>query len=127
MIRPALERGDWVLSDRFSGSTIAYQGDGRGLNLQTILDLERIATAGITPDVTLWLDLPLQESLRRRGARADDRIEAEGESFLMRVAEGFKRLSAERGWIPVEADQGAEQVQQIIRRLLEDHFAQALP
>ena len=127
MIRPALERGDWVLSDRFSGSTIAYQGDGRGLNLQTILDLERIATAGITPDVTLWLDLPLQESLRRRGARADDRIEAEGESFLMRVAEGFKRLSAERGWIPVEADQGAEQVQHIIRRLLEDHFAQALP
>ena len=127
MIRPALERGDWVLSDRFSGSTIAYQGDGRGLNLQTILDLERIATAGITPDVTLWLDLPLQESLRRRGARADDRIEAEGESFLMRVAEGFKRLSAERGWIPVEADQGAEQVQQIIRRLLEVHFAQALP
>ena len=116
-----------MLSDRFSGSTIAYQGDGRGLNLQTILDLERIATAGITPDVTLWLDLPLQESLRRRGARADDRIEAEGESFLMRVADGFKRLAAERGWIPVEADQGAEQVQQLIRRLLEDRFAQALP
>jgi len=127
MIRPALERGDWVLSDRFSGSTIAYQGDGRGLNLQTIRDLERIATAGITPDVTLWLDLPLQESLRRRGARAEDRIEAEGESFLMRVADGFKRLAAERGWIPVEADQGAEQVQQLIRRLLEDRFAQALP
>ena len=54
LIRPALDRGDWVLSDRFSGSTLAYQGDGRGLDASTIRDLERIATAGVTPDLTLW-------------------------------------------------------------------------
>ncbi|WP_114993914.1 dTMP kinase [Synechococcus sp. UW179A] len=126
LIRPALNRGDWVLSDRFSGSTIAYQGDGRGLDLQTILDLERIATAGVTPDLTFWLDLPLQESLKRRGARSDDRIEAEGETFLARVSEGFQRLSAERGWTPVAADQSADQVQQVIRTRLRSWFAKAL-
>ena len=125
LIRPALKRGDWVLSDRFSGSTIAYQGDGRGLNLQTILDLERIATAGVHPDLTFWLDLPLQESLKRRGARSDDRIEAEGEDFLARVSEGFQRLSAERGWTPVAADQSADQVQQLIRRRLQDWLVKA--
>ena len=127
LIRPALNRGDWVLSDRFSGSTIAYQGDGRGLDLQTILDLERIATAGVIPDLTFWLDLPLQESLKRRGARIDDRIEAEGEAFLARVAEGFQRLSAERSWTAVAADQSADQVQQVIRTRLRDWLAKALP
>ena len=125
VIRPALDRGDWVLSDRFSGSTLAYQGYGRGLDLQTIVDLERIATAGISPDITFWLDLPLQESLRRRGARADDRIEAEGEAFLARVAKGFQRLSAERSWSAVAADQSADQVQQVIRTQLMDWLAQA--
>ena len=125
VIRPALDRGDWVLSDRFSGSTLAYQGYGRGLDLQTIVDLERIATAGISPDITFWLDLPLQESLRRRGARADDRIEAEGEAFLARVAKGFQRLSAERIWSAVAADQSADQVQQVIRTQLMDWLARA--
>ena len=125
VIRPALDRGDWVLSDRFSGSTLAYQGYGRGLNLQTIVDLERIATAGIAPDITFWLDLPLQVSLRRRGSRADDRIEAEGEAFLARVSRGFQRLSVERQWTPVAADQGADQVQQVMRRLLKDWLDQA--
>lgn len=125
VIRPALDRGDWVLSDRFSGSTLAYQGYGRGLDLQTIVDLERIATAGIAPDITFWLDLPLQESLKRRGARADDRIEAEGEAFLARVAKGFQCLSAERSWSAVAADQSADQVQQVIRTQLMDWLAQA--
>ena len=125
VIRPALDRGDWVLSDRFSGSTLAYQGYGRGLDLQTIVDLERIATAGIAPDITFWLDLPLQVSLRRRGSRADDRIEAEGEAFLARVSRGFQRLSVERQWTPVAADQGADQVQQVMRRLLKDWLDQA--
>ena len=63
LIRPALERGDWVISDRFSGSTLAYQGHGRGLDRQLIDQLERIATAGVQPDLTLWLTVPLAESL----------------------------------------------------------------
>ena len=126
LIRPALDRGDWVLSDRFSGSTLAYQGEGRGLDRQLILDLERIATTGITPDLTLWLDLPPEESLMRRGAQADDRIEAEGEVFLRRVAEGFQRLAEERCWVPLAADQGPDQVQQAIRGVLRERTALGL-
>ena len=124
LIRPALVRGDWVLSDRFSGSTLAYQGDGRGLDASTIRDLERIATAGVTPDLTLWLDLPIAESLRRRQMQMADRIEAEGTAFLARVAEGFRRLAAERGWAAVAADRPPEQVQQAIRVQVEAKAAQ---
>lgn len=124
LIRPALDRGDWVLSDRFSGSTLAYQGDGRGLDASTIRDLERIATAGVTPDLTLWLDLPIAESLRRRQTQTADRIEAEGTAFLARVAEGFRSLASERGWAAVAADRTPDQVQQAIRAQVEAKAAQ---
>ena len=103
LILPALACGDWVLCDRFSGSTAAYQGHGRGLSLTLIAQLEAIATGGLRPDLTLWLDLPLAEARRRRGERPADRIEAAGETFLARVAAGFQELAAERGWIRIDA------------------------
>ena len=84
LIRPALERGDWVISDRFAGSTLAYQGYGRGLDQDLIQRLEQIATTGLQPDLTLWLRLSVQESLRRRLGDKEDRIEAEGAAFLER-------------------------------------------
>ncbi len=118
VIRPALAAGDWVLSDRFSGSTAAYQGDGRGLPAQPIADLERIATGGLEPDLTLWLDLPLAASLQRRGHRPADRIEASGEAFLARVGEGFARLATERGWCRIDAAQPPERVAEACQSLL---------
>ena len=126
-IFPALERGDWVLSDRFSGSTLAYQGDGRGLDRELILDLERIATAGLVPDVTLWLDLPLEASIARRGDRAEDRIEAEGQAFLSRVANGFRVLAAERDWVGIPADLSPGEVHKAIRLALEGNTALRRP
>lgn len=122
-ILPALKSGDWVLSDRFSGSTLAYQGHGRGLDRSLILDLERIATAGLVPDVTLWLDLPLKASIARRGDRAEDRIEAEGQAFLGRVANGFRVLAAERDWIGIPADLSPEEVHRAIRLALQGNNA----
>ena len=112
VLRPALEAGDWVLCDRFSGSTAAYQGHGRGLPLALINTLEDLATGGLQADLTLWLDLPLEESLRRRGGRPADRIESAGESFLARVAAGFATLAAQRGWIRIEAQQPVDAVTQ---------------
>ncbi len=103
-IRPKLEQGHWILSDRFSGSTIAYQGYGREINLELIQQLESIATSGLSPDITLWLDLPVKESLSRRGTMPQDRIEAEGANFLERVANGFAILSKERNWVQMKAD-----------------------
>jgi len=104
-IRPALGAGHWVLSDRFTGSTAAYQGHGRGLSLPLIHQLEAIATGGLSADLTLWLDLPLAESLRRRGHRPADRIESAGEAFLQQVADGFATEAAARGWRRIDAQQ----------------------
>ncbi|MCP9849892.1 dTMP kinase [Cyanobium sp. Morenito 9A2] len=124
-IEPALAAGDWVLSDRFVGSTAAYQGDGRGLPLEWIASLEALATAGLEADLTLWLDLPLECSLQRRGHRAADRIESAGGAFLERVATGFARLATERGWSRIDADQNPELVSQAIGQVVEQHFSPA--
>ncbi|MCP9792969.1 dTMP kinase [Vulcanococcus limneticus Candia 3F8] len=122
-IQPALAAGHWVLSDRFAGSTAAYQGYGRGLSLQLIDQLERIATGGLAPDLTLWLELPLAESLRRRGYREADRIEASGEAFLARVCGGFAALAAERGWQRLDGGQSPQQVSAAIEALLREFAA----
>ena len=122
LIRPALEQGHWVLSDRFSGSTLAYQGYGRELDLDLIQQLEQIATAGLVPDLTFWLELSVEESLVRRDARSNDRIEAEGVDFLTRVATGFAVLARERSWVPLQADQQVESVSAALESQLKHHF-----
>ena len=122
LIRPALQRGDWVLSDRFSGSTLAYQGYGRGLDVALIDQLERIATGGLIPDLTMWLALPLEESLRRREGDVADRIEAEGRVFLNRVGMGFAELAQQRDWRQVEASRSVGEVSQRLEQLLLEQF-----
>jgi dTMP kinase len=125
VIRPALQAGHWVLSDRFTGSTAAYQGHGRGLDLERIVALERLATGGLEADLTLWLDLPLEASQQRRGHRPSDRIEAAGGGFLERVAAGFTSLAAERGWQRVDASPEASAVAQRCQALLLERFGPA--
>jgi len=105
LLLPALQAGDWVLCDRFTGSTAAYQGYGRGLPLALIDTLESLATGGLQADLTLWLDVSLAESRRRRGGQMADRIEAAGEEFMSRVADGFATLAGQRGWTRIEAGQ----------------------
>jgi dTMP kinase len=122
LILPTLERGDWVISDRFSGSTMAYQGYGRGLDRQLIDQLERIATAGVQPDLTLWLTLPLEESLRRRQGDQADRIEAEGQVFLQRVIDGFAAIAEQRQWSAIAADRPPEAVSRALERELMDRL-----
>ena len=124
VIRPALERGDWVVSDRFAGSTLAYQGYGRQLDRNLIAQLEHIATGGLNADATLWLQLPLQRSLARRAGQTNDRIEAAGQAFLQRVCDGFAALAAERQWCTIDADQPAPAVTAQIRQRLSVVFAQ---
>ena len=123
VIIPALDRGDWVLCDRFTGSTAAYQGYGRGLDLDAIYALEAIATSDLKPDLTLWLDVSLAESFRRRGGQSADRIEGEGDEFLARVADGFLELTAQQDWVRVNADQPVVDVtttcRDIIRNFIE--------
>ena len=119
-IAPALAAGHWVLSDRFVGSTAAYQGYGRGLSLDLIDQLAAIATAGVQPDLTALLEIPLAESLRRRGHRPADRIEASGEAFLARVCAGFSGLAQQHGWCRIEASHSPEAVSGALQVAIEE-------
>jgi dTMP kinase len=120
VIRPALLRGDWVLSDRFAGSTLAYQGYGRGLDRQLITRLESMATTGLEPDLTAWLMVPVEVSLQRRHGEKEDRIEAEGRAFLHRVADGFAVLAEQRNWSRIDAQQSVSKLSQALEQTLRD-------
>jgi len=110
IIRPSLNKGDWVISDRFSGSTLAYQGYGRKLDIKLIKDLETIATQGISPDITFLLDIPVDDSIKRRINRKEDRIEKEGRDFLSNVSLGFKKLCEDRHWKKISALKSKEDI-----------------
>lgn len=105
VIRPALDAGRWVVTDRYAASTLAYQGYGRGLDLAELEELVGWATGGLRPDLTVLLDLPVDVAAARRAGAGADRMEAEGAGFLGRVAEGFRALAAAGGesWLVVDA------------------------
>ena len=104
VIRPALEAGTWVVSDRFSDSTLAYQGYGRGLPLDILRDCNDFACEGLKPDLTLLLDVsPETAAARRRGREAAtntkaDRIERAGDEFHARLRKGFAELAKAEPW-----------------------------
>ena len=122
VIRPALESGRWVVCDRFSDSTIAYQGYGRGLPLETVRMANDFACDGLEPDLTLLLEVSPETARARRLARESatntsaDRIESAGGGFHARIADGFSRLAAEfPGRIRrIDADGGVEEVWEAI-------------
>ncbi len=94
-IRPALERGDWVVCDRFSDSTMAYQGYGHGLGRDWIARLHATALDDFQPDLTVILDLPVEEGLRRAGRRSGDetRYERMDGGFHERMRDGFLAIA----------------------------------
>ncbi|MCC2639354.1 MAG: tmk [Moraxellaceae bacterium] len=95
VIMPALERGEWVLCDRFTDATYAYQGGGRGLSRQRIAELEAMVQGRLRPGLTLLLDLPVAQGLARAGARAEmDRFESEQEEFFERVRATYRERAA---------------------------------
>jgi dTMP kinase len=93
IIIPALERGNIVICDRYADSTLAYQGYGRGINLEWLEKLNAFATAGLKPDITLLVDLPVDEALNRMQSKSFDRIEMEGIEFLDKVRSGYLELT----------------------------------
>ncbi|MFN3713363.1 MAG: dTMP kinase [Alcanivoracaceae bacterium] len=97
LIRPALARGAWVLSDRFVDASYAYQGGGRGLSMARIETLERLVLGELRPDLTLLFDVPVDVGLARAGRRGDlDRIELEDRAFFQRIRDSYRvRASAE--------------------------------
>ena len=95
VIRPALERGDWVLCDRFTDATYAYQGAGRGVVRDRIAVLEQWVQSGVQPDHTLLFDVPVRQGLARVGRRGPaDRIESETLAFFERIRESYLQQAA---------------------------------
>lgn len=127
LIRPALQAGKVVLCDRFADSTIAYQGYGRGLNLDNLHTLTRIATGGLKPHLTLLLDIDVERGLARRtmGGEEMNRLDLEAVSFHQRVRQGYHTLAAaEPGrWIIVDADRPVGEVQQDLGTAVLAHLA----
>lgn len=120
VIRPHLARGGIVLCDRFADSTLAYQGYGRQLDLTALRQITAFATGGLTPDLTVCLDLPVLEGLRRKqsGDLAEwNRMEREQLAFHERVRQGYLALAAAepQRWLVVDASQPIGAIQDIIR------------
>ena len=116
VIQPGLESAKVIICDRYTDSTIAYQSYGRGLDLETVRSINRVATGGLTPDLTVLLDMPVDEGLARKGSEQHDRFEKEGIAFLQRVREGYLKLAdrePER-WLVIDASQSKEEIAEII-------------
>lgn len=122
LIIPALENGQWVLCDRFTDASYAYQGGGRGIDESRIADLEQWVQGDLRPDLTLLLDMPIDEGLERAGKRsAPDRFEQEKQDFFEKVRNCYldrAKRYPERFRV-VDARPAIEQVQQQITEALE--------
>ena len=122
IISPALNEGNWVISDRFSGSTLAYQGYGRNINREIIKTIESIVCQGESPDLTIFLEIAPEESIFRRKNKLPDRIESEGIKFLEKVNKGFKLIAEEKNWKIISASQNIKAISDEIKETLLDNF-----
>jgi dTMP kinase len=111
LIKPALREGTAVICDRFTDSTLAYQHFGRGIERSTVELLNRFATGGLKPELTVLIDLPVEEALRRL-KREKDRLESEPLEFHERVRQGFLKLAEEepQRFVVIDGRTGVEEV-----------------
>jgi dTMP kinase len=127
VIRPRLARGELVLCDRYTDSTLAYQGYGRGLDLDTLRRLQAEATGGLQPDQTILLNLPVETGLSRIPRPAQDRLDREAATFHERVRAGYQEMAAAepRRWREVDAAAEEDKVAERILGLVSVALAEA--
>jgi dTMP kinase len=122
VIKPALAEGKIVLSDRYADSTLAYQGYGRQLDLAALTSITQFATGGLIPDLTIYLDIDVEEGLSRRttGGEEMNRMDLQRVEFYQRVREGYLTLATAEPnrWRVIDADRPTDRVQDDIRRCL---------
>ncbi len=134
-LQPALARGEIVISDRYSDSTTAYQGYGRGFDLKLLDELNRLASDSTSPDLTVVLDLPVETGLERTRARAkgtgrgSDRFEGERAEFHRKVRDGFLAIAAAEPSrvIIIDADRAVADVSRDIRRAVDELLSRRCP
>lgn len=122
VIEPALRRGQWVVSDRYAGSTLAYQGWGRGLDVAFLRHLTEWATGGLVPDLTVLIEVSPEVARSRIAHQAPDRLERLEGSFFERVRDGFHAQAAADpvGWVLVDGSGSVEAVAGAVRRAVQD-------
>ncbi len=128
VIRPHLQQGGIVLCDRYADSTLAYQGYGHGLDLETLRTITALATGGLKPDLTIYLDIDVEEGLRRKLAAREagqaewNRLDQQELDFHRRVREGYLQMAAEEPsrWLVIDASQPVETIQAVIRARVEE-------
>ena len=129
MILPALKQGKVVICDRYSDSSLAYQGYGRGLNKKMIKHLNHISTFGLLPDLTILLDVPVKTSFKRRKKenRKKDRLERERFEFHQRIREGFKSIARQnRKRIKmVDGTEDIDKTWQKVRRVVDSFLSKS--
>jgi len=105
VIRPSLDSGAVVVCDRYADSTVAYQGYGRGIDMDFVHAVNRVATQGVFPQLVVLLDMPIEAGLTRKGTVARDRFEAESAEFHQRVREGYVRMASAdpQRWLVLDA------------------------
>jgi dTMP kinase len=121
-IAPAVERGDWVVCDRYLPSSLVYQGMVRGIGVEAVEALNRAATAGVEPDVVIVLDVDDAVAHARTG-ESPDRLEAEGAAFHAAVRAAYRTLAVERGWTVVDGSAEVEAVAARVWELVEPLLA----
>jgi dTMP kinase len=121
VIRPALERGDVVICDRFIDSTLAYQGYGRGIDINVINSINEIATGGLKPDLSILLDIPAQIGLNRKRRKNKDRFEQTGLDFHNKVKDAYTRLAeaAPARWLVIDALLSKSRISNIIWQIVD--------
>jgi dTMP kinase len=121
VVAPAQAAGDWVVSDRFSGSTLAYQGYGRGLEVAGLSDLVAWATAGLVPDLSVLIDVPVELAQARLAETNPDRLERLGPAFAQRVRDGFLALADAdpEHWVVMD---GTAPVAELTARIVEEVY-----
>ena len=126
VIRPKLQAGTWVVCDRFTDATFAYQGYGRGLELEQIETLENWVQGDLQPDLTLYLDVPNELSLARIASRPKDRLEQENSTFFDAVRAGYLARAAELPrFVTIDASRELPDVQQSVRESITDFLARS--
>ena len=123
LVKPALEEGKIVISDRFADATIAYQGAGRGFPEKTISQIVNLATGGLKPDLTLFFDLPIEKAILRANSRSENetvrnRMDSETTDFYKRVREAYLKI-AEKEPKRFRVVQAGDSVEEIRARVLE--------
>ncbi len=116
VMRPNLESGKVIICDRYTDSTTAYQGYGRGLDLETVDAINDAATQGLRPSLTVLLDISVEEGLARKGSSEHDRFEQEDIAFHRRVREGYLKLAASdpERWLVIDASEPKRRIAKII-------------